>query len=677
VWFSLGVMAVTADDTARRVVALPPFWLLGLLAIGGAALGWFTQPRPVRLLPLILTLLLWLPYVPGPVPALFLMWQGPIEIGVWALAIAGIGLSFIQPRETVEVPPDGAHSRRGPWIAAGMAALAYAAGAAALSEQLPIGDEPHYLMMTQSLIKDGDLRIENNHRNHDYASFAKFDIPPHYLTRGTDGEIYSVHPVGVSVLVLPAFAIFGYYGGVATVMLCVALASAMAWRAAWLLTRHAPAAWIAWSAVFLTAPMYLQAVTVFPDAVGALPVMAGVWLLIALEMGVPITDGILIAAGVALATLPWFHSRFALLAGGLGAAIALRLIRQRWRRVAWFLAVPVVSAVLWFGFFWWIWGSPNPAAPWGAAITTKVELIPRGVNGLLFDPQAGLLIPAPAYIATFIGWVLLLRAKPRLALEVALIAAVSTASVASYDAWWGGKGAPARYLVAELPLLVAPAAWLASRHRLVTRACAMVVLLSLLMLTARVSANGGAFAFTPETGVNPVFTWMSPAVALPSLGLQPTASQLAFLDGLGSGNRPSGSLTLTVPAEGSIAPARHAARLGDVSVFFMDDRAYPEPTGFWAPADRAIRVVMDREDPSRNLGLRLQSGPVPTTVEVEIDGERRAFTFMPKQRHEIAIQPATTGAWRITIRSGAGFRPVDFDPDAKDARSLGVWVEVF
>ena len=61
-------------------------------------------------------------------------------------------------------------------------------------------------MMTQSLIKDHDLRIENNYKNRDYLPFYKFDIPPHYLTRGKDGEIYSVHAPGVAVLVLPAFA---------------------------------------------------------------------------------------------------------------------------------------------------------------------------------------------------------------------------------------------------------------------------------------------------------------------------------------------------------------------------------------------------------------------------------------------------------------------------------------
>ena len=40
-------------------------------------------------------------------------------------------------------------------------------------------------------------------------------LRPDYLTRGVDGQIYSVHPVGLPVLAMPAFALGGYRGVVA------------------------------------------------------------------------------------------------------------------------------------------------------------------------------------------------------------------------------------------------------------------------------------------------------------------------------------------------------------------------------------------------------------------------------------------------------------------------------
>ena len=79
----------------------------------------------------------------------------------------------------------------------------------------PAGDEPHYLVIAQSLWRDGDLKIENNHTRRDYSEYFAPDLEPHYLTRGADGEIYSIHPIGMPVLIAPVYAAGGYRGVVA------------------------------------------------------------------------------------------------------------------------------------------------------------------------------------------------------------------------------------------------------------------------------------------------------------------------------------------------------------------------------------------------------------------------------------------------------------------------------
>ena len=91
---------------------------------------------------------------------------------------------------------------------AGLAAMRLTATAL-----FPSGDEPHYLVIAQSLWRDGDLKIENNHQRGDYREYYDPDLEPHYLTRGTDREIYSIHPIGMSVLLTPVYAIGGYHGG--------------------------------------------------------------------------------------------------------------------------------------------------------------------------------------------------------------------------------------------------------------------------------------------------------------------------------------------------------------------------------------------------------------------------------------------------------------------------------
>ncbi len=57
------------------------------------------------------------------------------------------------------------------------------------------------------------------------------DLEPHYLTRGTDGEIYSIHPIGIAVMLAPIYALAGYKGAVWALILMGALAAG-AWRGA-------------------------------------------------------------------------------------------------------------------------------------------------------------------------------------------------------------------------------------------------------------------------------------------------------------------------------------------------------------------------------------------------------------------------------------------------------------
>ena len=90
--------------------------------------------------------------------------------------------------------------------AAVLTTLALVATAWALSPRLPGGDEPHYLIITQSLLEDGDLRIENNHQARDYASYFHGTLNPDFLHRGRNEVIYSIHAPGLPVLVAPLFA---------------------------------------------------------------------------------------------------------------------------------------------------------------------------------------------------------------------------------------------------------------------------------------------------------------------------------------------------------------------------------------------------------------------------------------------------------------------------------------
>src|SRR5919201_4441008 len=41
----------------------------------------------------------------------------------------------------------------------------------------PTGDEPHYLIMTQSLLRDGDFDLRNNYEQKDYLEYYPYALP--------------------------------------------------------------------------------------------------------------------------------------------------------------------------------------------------------------------------------------------------------------------------------------------------------------------------------------------------------------------------------------------------------------------------------------------------------------------------------------------------------------------
>ena len=75
----------------------------------------------------------------------------------------------------------------------------------------------------------------------------------------------------------------------------------------------------------------------------------------------------LLMLGVAIGALPWLHTRFAILAAALTVVLAVRLVTMPGaiKRLTALCLPALTSAAAWFLFFWWIYGTPSPTAPYG------------------------------------------------------------------------------------------------------------------------------------------------------------------------------------------------------------------------------------------------------------------------------------------------------------------------
>ena len=493
-----------------------------------------------RAKPLFFSAVILLPWLPVKLPAALLLWAGPFVWLVWAAIAAAF---LVAGGETAagfhRVRASLASPARAPWLAFLCAAIVYNAAAWRLAPHVPGGDEPHYLIIAQSLWRDGDLRIENNHERGDYLEYFGGTLRPDYLKRGTDGQIYSIHLPGVAAIIAPLLALGGY--GLVKIFMALASAAAtgLAWRTAYVVTGHAAAAWFGWAAAALAAPVLLLSFTVYPDGPGAVVVMAAFAMVAALQHRASRPGWWWAFAGLLPALLPWFHPRFSVLAAALGLILAGRAIldARPIRALASLLAIPAASATGWFGYYYAIYGRFDPSVAYGHYTQMSAGRVPTGILGLLFDQQYGLIVYAPVFAIGAAGLGALARRHRRLAFEWVAIVVPYAVVTAAYHMWWGGFSSPARFIGATLLVVAVPAAsaWSSTTHAVTRTVQAVALGVSAGISVMLLAVERGEFVFNVRGVEAPWLAWASQMAdltrAVPSLFRHgpPTALAVALV----------------------------------------------------------------------------------------------------------------------------------------------------
>jgi hypothetical protein len=333
---------------------------------------------------------------------------------------------------------------------------AYAAFGLHYAARLKVsGDEPHYLLMAQSLWREGDLELHDNFARGDYLEYVPGLAAPHYGAPRRDGRPFPAHSAGLPLLLAPAYALAGRAGCVVLLALLAALLCEETRRLALVATGDARAASAAWAAC-AGPPVFFYAFHVYSEVPSAL--------LAALALRLLVTGpgaGGAAAAALAASALPWLHVKMVPAAAALGVVAALWL-RGAPRRAFFALAAPMAAAYL--GYYAWIFGAPTPLALYGG-VPRDLQAAPlQAAAGLLLDRSFGLLPVAPVFVLAVAG-LPLLRFRGTLA-PLLLVAFAVLAPLLAWRMWWGGQCPPARLLVPLVPALaVALALRLAASER--------------------------------------------------------------------------------------------------------------------------------------------------------------------------------------------------------------------
>jgi hypothetical protein len=339
------------------------------------------------------------------------------------------------------------------------------------------GDEPHYLMVAESLVSDGDLDVANNYRNGDGRWFGNETLEPGPHARTTlDGRVWSTHDIGLPIVVLPVYAaatrasvllpgswlerirqprgLFAY--SLVSLSLVVLTATGLGLLLS-AFSRHASTARasLVVFAVGVSPPVLSHAFLVFPETVAFFIVCSAVWL--AMLPASDLTPRRVALVTAAVCVMPWLHRKYSFLVFGLVFLLASRHIgwfRQLRSPLLWLLAglavLPQTVLHAWTLHAWGTLGGPQmldtlPFAPANAL---------AGGLGLLFDRERGLVAYAPMYLVVPACWAISWKEYRTWLVPIATL----FLPMAAFSVWSAGFSPAARYLVPLVPLAVAPVA---------------------------------------------------------------------------------------------------------------------------------------------------------------------------------------------------------------------------
>jgi len=310
----------------------------------------------------------------------------------------------------------------------------------------PTGDEPHYLVMAQSLWREGDLDLRDNYDRRDFLEYTPGPIAPHYGAPRADGRPFPLHSPGLPLLLAPAYALAGRRGAVALLAILAAALGAVVLRLGEQLFGSSRAASWAW-AVVMGPPLAFFAFHVYAELPATLAMAGSLALLVGRRPGI----GGAVGAAALASALPWLHLKMLPVAVALAVVALLRLDGRS--RTA-FLGVATLMAGVFLAYYHGVYGGLGPLGGYGGVPRELSASRPAtAAAGLLLDRSFGLLPHAPAYLLALAGLPFLLRRRwvdlwPHLLVAVAVLV-----PALSWRMWWGGQCPPGRFLVPLVPLL--------------------------------------------------------------------------------------------------------------------------------------------------------------------------------------------------------------------------------
>ena len=292
------------------------------------------------------------------------------------------------------------------------------------------GDEPYYLLITESLARDHDLDLANQYRDLAHSATARTDLTPQLGDPiGAHGERYSRHEPFLSLLLVPGYLAAGLPGALITIALFGALLARSTIRLFEDEGIDDETTRALFPLVALGPPILFYSVRIWPEVPAAfffVEAVRGVrqrrplrWL-------------------PALFALVLLKLRFLLIA----VVLLARAMRTRTQAVAAIMVLVIPLLLVW---------RTNVHA-WTELIPGTPSAMVRGLFGLMLDGAAGIAFQAPIYLIGILALARWPTTPPAFRLGISSSALYLLYLVPRAE-WHGGWSPPLRYIVVLMPVL--------------------------------------------------------------------------------------------------------------------------------------------------------------------------------------------------------------------------------
>ncbi|MDH5406004.1 MAG: hypothetical protein OEX80_05645 [Candidatus Aminicenantes bacterium] len=349
----------------------------------------------------------------------------------------------------------------------------------------PTGDEPHYLLITHSLIKDHDINLRNNYDHRDYSHFYHGKLATHSRTgkRGASYQ-YPTHLFGISLYLVPFYwlglrlpAIGVMFFVRLGMILLTSLLAVQLYLLLLELLRKPKVSFYSWLVFTFTVPMAFYSRHIYPEVAVAL---ITIYLFRKLRTSSFTSSWKILFQGCLVGMIIWFGLKYGVTAGVL-SLMFLYFFWKRHRikpRIIYFIIPALISLLLMFAFIYHMYGllspmaiekglrkSPSPTIiPFSQRIKEESRLTLGTIFTYFFDQKRGLFIYSPIYFFALLGLYFLIKKDKRVAFQLLSLFVTYLAVYVGFKLT-GGYAPPTRPLVSVTWILAVFLAYFLAYNR--------------------------------------------------------------------------------------------------------------------------------------------------------------------------------------------------------------------